>query len=79
MKFGEWAERQKAGETPAQAELRCRLEAGFSFGLRLLERRRARGLTRGEMAKVLSVSRADVRRIERGGGGVDEISRLDIS
>jgi hypothetical protein len=32
-KFSEWAEGQKASETPGQAELRCRFGAGFALDL----------------------------------------------
>lgn len=71
-KFSEWAEEQKAKETPAQAELRRRFEAGFSLGLQFSEARQARGLTQRQLSEITGVAQADISRIERGAGNPTE-------
>jgi XRE family transcriptional regulator, regulator of sulfur utilization len=71
-KFSEWAEVQKANETPAQAELRRRFEAGFALGLQFTEARQARGLTQRELSEITGVAQADISRIERGAGNPTE-------
>jgi XRE family transcriptional regulator, regulator of sulfur utilization len=70
--FSEWAEGQKANETPAQAELRRRFEAGFALGLQFTEARQARGLTQRELSEITGVAQADISRIERGAGNPTE-------
>jgi XRE family transcriptional regulator, regulator of sulfur utilization len=69
-KFSEWAEGQKANETPAQAELRRRFAAGFALGLQCTESRQARGLTQRQLSEITGVALADISRIERGAGCV---------
>ena len=71
-KFTEWAEEQKANETPAQAELRRRFEAGFDIGLQFTEARQARGLTQRQLSGITGVAPADISRIERGTGNPTE-------
>jgi len=71
-KFSEWAEGQKANETPAQAELRRRFEAGFALGLQYIEARQARGLTQRQLSEITGVTQADISRIERGAGNPTE-------
>jgi XRE family transcriptional regulator, regulator of sulfur utilization len=70
--FNDWAEGQKANETPAQAELRRRFEAGFALGLQFIEARRARGLTQRQLSELTGVPQADISRIERGSGNPTE-------
>jgi hypothetical protein len=69
-KFSEWAEEQKANETPAQAELRRRFAAGFALGLQFTEARQACGLTQRQLSAITGVALADISRIERGAGCV---------
>lgn len=71
-KFSEWVEEQKAKETPAQAELRRRFEAGFALGLQFIEARQARGLTQRQLSEITGVAQADISRIERGAGNPTE-------
>ncbi len=70
--FSEWADEQKANETPAQAELRRRSEAGFALGLQFIEARQARGLTQRQLSEITGVTQADISRIERGAGNPTE-------
>ncbi|MGH3217916.1 MAG: helix-turn-helix domain-containing protein [Streptosporangiaceae bacterium] len=71
-KFSDWAEVQKAQETPAQAELRRRFEAGFALGLQFIEARKARGMTQQQLSEASGVPQADISRIERGAGNPTE-------
>jgi ribosome-binding protein aMBF1 (putative translation factor) len=71
-KFSDWAAEQKSQETPAQAELRHRFEAGLALGLQFMEARKARGLTQADLAAITGVTQADISRIERGGGNPTE-------
>jgi len=71
-KFSEWAEEQKANETPAQAELRRRFGAGFALGLQFTQARQARGLTQRQLSEITGVAPADISRIERGTGNPTE-------
>jgi ribosome-binding protein aMBF1 (putative translation factor) len=71
-KFSEWAEGQKANETPAQVELRRRFGATFALGLQFTEARQARGLTRQQLSEITGVAQADISRIERGTGNPTE-------
>ena len=71
-KFSEWAEEQKAKETPAQAELRRRFEVAFALGVQFIEARQARGLTQRELSEISGVDQADISRIERGAGNPTE-------
>jgi DNA-binding XRE family transcriptional regulator len=69
-KFNDWV--AEHDETPGEAELRARFEAGIALGLQFHDVRVAQGLTQRELSERSGVRQADISRIERGAGNPTE-------
>jgi XRE family transcriptional regulator, regulator of sulfur utilization len=68
----DWLARQKAAETPAEADRRERLGAAIILGLQFHDARVDAELTQKELAEQAGVRQADISRIERGAGNPTE-------